>query len=103
MSKLVINDFFLFPGFGISEPIGHVDFYPNGGSTQPGCKQSDSPNQSASYQQVVKYVGCNHERSHEYFTESIAPTCPFMAIQCESHEVSNRTLLRTNSNQLEGI
>ncbi|XP_028038572.1 pancreatic lipase-related protein 2-like [Bombyx mandarina] len=75
-----------FSGFGISEPIGHVDFYPNGGSTQPGCKQSDSPNQSASYQQVVKYVGCNHERSHEYFTESIAPTCPFMAIQCESHE-----------------
>ncbi|KAG6446400.1 pancreatic lipase-related protein 2 [Manduca sexta] len=75
-----------FSGFGISEPIGHVDFYPNGGSTQPGCKKSDSLYEGASYQQVVRYVGCNHERSHEYFLESIAPSCPFMAIHCESYE-----------------
>lgn len=78
-------------GFGITEPIGHIDFYPNGGSTQPGCTQASSPNGGSndlSYQQVVKFVGCNHERSYEYFTESVAPSCPFMAVQCESYDVS---------------
>ncbi|XP_045514449.1 pancreatic triacylglycerol lipase-like isoform X1 [Pieris brassicae] len=77
-----------FSGFGISEPIGHVDFFPNGGSTQPGCKNDGSANQGGGdmYQSVVKYVACNHERSYDFFFESIAPSCPFMSIQCKSYE-----------------
>ncbi|XP_072940808.1 pancreatic lipase-related protein 2 [Epargyreus clarus] len=70
-------------GFGMSEPIGHVDFYPNGGSTQPGCKNGASGDV---YKQVAAYVSCDHERSYEFFTESVAPACPFMAIQCSSHQ-----------------
>lgn len=79
----------------MSETIGHVDFFPNGGSTQPGCKKVSSPVGSVSedmYQTMVKYLGCNHERSYEYFIESIAPLCPFMAVQCESYEVSAECL-----------
>lgn len=73
------------------EPIGHVDFYPNGGVTQPGCKQGDFTTGKVtglSYKQVQKFVGCDHERSYEYFTESISPSCPFIAVQCHSYEVS---------------
>ncbi|KRT86844.1 hypothetical protein AMK59_398, partial [Oryctes borbonicus] len=61
-------------GFGIIERIGHVDFYPNGGSRQPGCTQSVFEYislEKSVFNGVKKFLGCNHLRSYELFTETI--------------------------------
>lgn len=76
-------------GLGMWEPIGHVDFYPNGGALQPGCKQGSNAPMTVKndlHQWLEKNLGCNHQRSYELFVESIAPTCPFWGIQCDSYE-----------------
>lgn len=59
---------------GHSESVGHLDFYPNGGSEQVGCRGSAHfhiVNKKTVADGVLSYIGCNHQRSHEFFTESI--------------------------------
>ncbi|CAG9759292.1 unnamed protein product [Ceutorhynchus assimilis] len=55
---------------GMSAPIGHSDFYPNGGSRQPGCG-------------LDLLGGCSHNRAWEYFAESINNNT-FFATRCDS-------------------
>jgi len=73
-------------GFGMIDPVGHIDFYPNNGFQQPGCAKTA----------VSKIIGgdivtamedifaCSHMRVTKLYTESINSACPFMAYTCSS-------------------
>lgn len=82
---------FIRGGLGIVESIGHVDFYPNGGTEQPGCGKSIVQyinDESGSFVKgLKKYLGCNHLRSHEYFYASIDGKCSFKGVPCSSYKV----------------
>lgn len=77
-------------GLGLFEAIGHVDFYPNGGYNQPGCNQNMqhymNQHDGSFFYGIQNMVACNHIRSYEFFTESILPKCPFLAISCGSYQ-----------------
>nr|XP_034300155.1 uncharacterized protein LOC105322194 isoform X1 [Crassostrea gigas] len=55
--------------FGYLNPLGHLDFYPNGGVLQPECDFLST---------------CSHSRVHLLFTASIISDRIFGAKQCES-------------------
>ncbi|XP_046330769.2 pancreatic triacylglycerol lipase-like [Haliotis rufescens] len=79
-------------GLGMKQPCGHVDYYPNGGLTQPGCdaKNAVSNIKIEGLQGGVKtFFDCSHKRSHALFTESINSRCPFEAYKCNSNEDFN--------------
>ncbi|XP_015908744.2 pancreatic triacylglycerol lipase-like [Parasteatoda tepidariorum] len=68
-------------GFGLYEAIGHVDFYPNGGTRQPGCGDTTIFN-------VIDARTCAHTISLNYFKSSIAK-CKFPAANCKNYRNYN--------------
>ncbi|KAJ8041016.1 Pancreatic triacylglycerol lipase [Holothuria leucospilota] len=66
-------------GAGISQTIGHRDFYPNGGYSQPGCR----------WWQFI----CDHARAVYYYIESIHNrNCGFRGVPCESEDAFAKNL-----------
>jgi pancreatic triacylglycerol lipase len=56
---------------GFSNAIGHVDYRPNGGRSQPGCG--------------IDLLGsCSHSRSYQYFAESIGSST-FTSTKCANY------------------
>ncbi|XP_018565994.1 endothelial lipase-like [Anoplophora glabripennis] len=56
---------------GYDLPLGNADYFPNGGTAQPGCGID---------------VVCSHERAYIYYAESVlASTNNFVALQCSTY------------------
>ncbi|KAK6636260.1 hypothetical protein RUM43_009919 [Polyplax serrata] len=54
------------------DPLGHVDFYPNGGTRQPGCEFSN--------------LKCSHSRAPQLFAESVDSNKKFRGQLCLTWE-----------------
>lgn len=54
--------------YGIKDPVGHVDFYPNSGAMQPNCL----------------FQTCSHSRAWQLFGESVVRPDAFPALKCKS-------------------
>ncbi|KAG7299776.1 hypothetical protein JYU34_016785 [Plutella xylostella] len=90
--SIFLLDFVFMAGYGMSQPVGHLDFYPNNGKEQPGCDLTEGPLVPLT---LVKQgleeasrvlVACNHVRAIKLFTDSINNKCPYIGHQCPSYQ-----------------
>ncbi|CAJ1079058.1 phospholipase A1 member A isoform X2 [Xyrichtys novacula] len=65
--------------FGISIPVGHVDFFLNGGQDQTGCSRSR-------FASMYGYVICDHMRALHVYMSALNGSCPLIGIPCSSYE-----------------
>ncbi|XP_048485244.1 uncharacterized protein LOC119690401 [Plutella xylostella] len=81
----------IFGGLGAAQPLGHVDFYPNGGRVQHGCSNlfvgavSDLVLPWAAPSPEGRSL-CNHRRAYKFFTDSVSPKCHFPAFPCADYD-----------------
>ncbi|XP_049733192.1 phospholipase A1 member A isoform X1 [Elephas maximus indicus] len=63
---------------GIRIPVGHVDYFVNGGQDQPGCPTFIHAGYS--------YLICDHMRAVYLYISALESSCPLMAFPCASYE-----------------
>lgn len=96
------NAIFLIMSYGMTTPVGHLDFYPNGPPLlQSGClrdtilsiqnglaKGIRYSSISVAFLESIRYLtACDHQRSHQWFIESILNReCLFVGVRCNEYE-----------------
>ncbi|XP_069126907.1 pancreatic triacylglycerol lipase-like [Argopecten irradians] len=78
-------------GYGMKNPSGDIDFYPNGGRNQPGCTHETWTNVVSHLnlgpQGVGQMLACSHDRSIYLFIESInGRSCTMKGYPCENFQ-----------------
>lgn len=66
-------------GLGTPEKAGHTDFFPNGGSTQPGCARH------LVKLDLFRTVICDHVRAPQYYIASVQNRCSWKAYPCRDY------------------
>nr|DBA14847.1 TPA: hypothetical protein GDO54_004125 [Pyxicephalus adspersus] len=77
-------------GLGMSQVVGHLDFFPNGGEEMPGCSKnalSQIVDLDGIWQGTRDFVACNHLRSYKYYTESILKRDGFVGYPSSTYSV----------------
>ncbi|XP_058234675.1 pancreatic triacylglycerol lipase-like [Hemibagrus wyckioides] len=77
-------------GFGMSQAVGHLDFYPNGGESMPGCEKniiSQIVDIDGIWEGTRDFVACNHLRSYKYYSDSILNPTGFLGYPCSNQDM----------------
>ncbi|RZF43284.1 hypothetical protein LSTR_LSTR001545 [Laodelphax striatellus] len=70
--------------FGFPVPLGHADFFPNGGTPiQPGCWLS----QLFLHRELRYFIACSHNRAWMYYAESVNRELAFEATACNNYHL----------------
>ncbi|XP_055953895.1 lipase member I-like [Argiope bruennichi] len=102
-------------GLGFFQPVGHHDYYPNGGVKQPRCVLGNSYKVFKGKTLIVwtnlDRILCLHFIAIEYFTNSLKPNCKFFATECENYsdfekgqcQSRTKTEMGFRAKKIEGI
>ncbi|CAG9861218.1 unnamed protein product [Phyllotreta striolata] len=74
-------------GFGTMMPMGHADYYPNGGGLQPMCR--------------LLNFNCSHNKALKYYVESLGRGV-FRARKCDSYDDFNKGKCDNSTSSLMG-